>query len=83
MPQTIRGVFATIAGLPEAVDRARRALGLTWQDLAQGSPWSRQYLQAHLRSETLQAPVVEHLVDRLNLNPKIKPTSRLLTLQPT
>lgn len=78
MRQKIRGVFASITGLPAMVERARRQLGLTWTELAEGSPWSRQYLQAHLQGDVLQGDVVEHLVSRLNLQPAITLTSKLI-----
>jgi len=81
--QIIRGAFASISGLPDAVNQARKALGLTWEDLAAGSPWSRQYLQRHLREEELQAPVVEHLTRRLGLAPSLTITSPLIQPQPT
>lgn len=78
MRQVVRGEFAAVHDLPEAVERARRARGLSWPKLAEGSPWTRQYLQRHIRSGALQAAVVEYLQRRLGLSLTLEPTSPLL-----
>lgn len=78
MRQRVHGEFAAVEGLPEAVERARRERGLSWLKLAEGSGWSRQYLQRHLQSGELQASVVEYLQRRLGLSLSLVPTSPLL-----
>jgi REP element-mobilizing transposase RayT len=80
--QVVRGDFAIVDGLPDEVERARTAAGLSWQRLAEGSPWSRQYLQRALRGGELPASVVEYLQARLGLSLSLTPTSPLIAHAP-
>lgn len=80
--QIVRGEFAVVEGLPGEVERARRAAGLSWPKLAEGSGWSRQYLQRALQGDELPAAIVEYLQRRLGLSLSLTPTSPLIA-QPT
>lgn len=77
--QVVRGEFAVVEGLPAAVEEARRVRGLSWPKLAEGSGWSRQYLQRALQGGELPAAVVEYLQRRLGLSLSLTPISPLIT----
>lgn len=77
--QVVRGDFAIVEDLPATVERARREAGLSWPKLAEGSPWSRQYLQRVLSGGELPAAVVEYLQRRLGLSLSLTPISPLLS----
>ena len=76
--QVVRGDFAVVEGLPGEVERARRAAGLSWPELARGSGWSRQYLQRTVHGRDIPAAVLEYLAARLGLRLTITPTTPLL-----
>lgn len=78
--QTVRGPFAVITGLFGLVDDARRARGLTWDDLAEQCDVSRQYLTRELAAPDVPAPLVETVAERLGLDfrGRIEPASSLL-----
>lgn len=71
MSQAIRGVFGSVDGLATQVAEARRVRGLSWQRLAEGSPWTRQYLQFVLSSQIIPLEVIEYLATKLNIRLRI------------
>mgnify|MGYP006358232595 FL=1 len=83
MPQTVRGVIGNLTGLSAQVEAARRAKGLTWEGLAAGSRWTRQYLQSVVRASVVPLEVIEFLAEALNIRPTldVAPAVSLL-LQP-
>lgn len=72
MPQEISGVFGTLDdGLPEQIDAARRAKRMSWNQLAAGSGWTRQYLQAAISRPVVPLDVLKFLADALNIHPRV------------
>lgn len=78
--QTIRGAIGTVEGFSQAVDDARRERGLTWDQLAQPTGKSRQYLRAKLDSEAVPLGLLEYLARALNLQPRIRVSGFLSSL---
>ena len=67
MSQAIRGVIGSVSGLSSQVEAARRAKGLTWEGLASGSRWTRQYLRSAVAANVVPLEVIEFLAGALNI----------------
>ena len=73
-----------VEGFSQLVEDARRERGISWEDLAEGSGKSRQYLQATLREDALPLSLLEYLARALNLRPRIRVSGFLTSLlEPT
>lgn len=84
MPQAVRGVIGNVSDLASQVEAARRAKGMTWEQLAAGSRWTRQYLRSAVRAAAVPLEVIEFLAEALNIRPTldVAPAVSLL-LQPS
>lgn len=71
MPQEIRGVIGSVDNLRGQVEGALRARRLSWTRLAEGTPWTRQYLRQSLFAPIVPLEVLTFLAETLNLQLRV------------
>lgn len=71
MPQEIRGVIGSVDNLRGQVEGALRARRMSWTRLAEGTPYTRQYLRQTVFAPVVPLDVLTFLAGALNLQLRV------------